>query len=129
MGLCRRAGLIRLTGVQSEGFFGLIPYRPTELVANRVALLERARRAISRHMQTGHQLSAADLSQARRAYEAGETFEAVDERFGLSATSRMLVTVGVVPRPRGVPAVKIPPLGLEDLAHAPRQLPARWKGY
>jgi hypothetical protein len=54
-------------------------------------------------MQTGRLLSADQLTAARRAYEAGATFQALADQLGVSYSCirGLLVALGCVSRPRG----------------------------
>jgi hypothetical protein len=62
------------------------------------------------------QLSLAELTHARRAYEGGQTFAEIGQRHGMSEAGmrRLLCSVGIVPRARGKAPTELPPLVLED---------------
>jgi hypothetical protein len=61
-------------------------------------------------------LTVADLTAARVAYEAGQTFAAIGQGYGVpeSTMRRLLRAVGIEPRPRGIVPVAIPPIVLEE---------------
>jgi hypothetical protein len=68
----------------------------------------------------GRRITFAELRTARLAYQAGDTFDAIAARYGVSESGirKLLRATGIEARARGIPAATIPPLAISRTCHA-----------